>query len=97
MGTTRGCNGRIQEKQLEKNQRREGAGAMQMYVASTQQTRKSISYVGNGLIRTQITSGTRLQTENISFSFFFFLEKAVGIGMVWRGGRREEWKIGVGC
>jgi len=53
--TTRGCNGSIPEKQLEKNQRIEGAGAMQTYVASKQQTRKSIFYVRNGLIRAQTT------------------------------------------
>lgn len=38
-----------------RNQIIKGAGAMQMYIASKQQIRKSISCVGNGLIRTQIT------------------------------------------
>lgn len=39
------CDGRRQEKLLEKNRRMEGTGTMQMYVASKQQNRKSVSYV----------------------------------------------------
>lgn len=70
-------------------QRIGGDGAMQTYTASNQQNRKSISYMGKGLIRSWITQAPDFRCKTF---LFIFLEKAVEIGgeEVRRNGR-QKW------